>query len=163
MLVYVYKRNNTHGIIPIFFCNFLHFFFLLLGAMQFVRTVYQSIVDSIWDHAVEDGHVVAEDTITTQKRAVEVYRKHLLDMEQKKVPIKEFIYSKGLTSAPSKYKNKSTPHVQVSLPVLFVDMDHSGHAHKISPMGLVTFPLVQTSNCVQTIWLVQEKYPSMYM
>ncbi len=82
--------------------------------MQFVRTVYQSVVNSIWDHVVQDGHVVAEDTITTQKRAVEVYRKHLLDMEQKKVPVKEFVYSRGLTNAPEKYKNKATPHVQVS-------------------------------------------------
>lgn len=83
--------------------------------MQFVRTVYQSIVDSIWDHTVVDGHVVAEDTITTQKRAVEVYRKHLLDMEQKNVDMKEFVYSRGLTSAPEKYKNKATPHVQAAL------------------------------------------------
>lgn len=85
------------------------------GSVQFVRTVYQAIVDSIWKHAVKDGKVVAEDTETTQRRAIEVYKKHLVDMENKEVPLEEFVYSRGLTSHPNKYKNQATPHVQCAL------------------------------------------------
>jgi DNA polymerase elongation subunit (family B) len=113
------------------------------GSIQFVRTVYQSIVDSIWDHAVVDGKVVAEDTETTQRRAVEVYRKHLLEMEAKNVPMEEFTYSKGLASAPEKYKNKATPHVQVclffqsSLGVRSLDIIHT----KRCPWNLQLFHL----------------------
>lgn len=85
------------------------------GSVQFVRTVYQAIVDSIWKNAVKDGKVVAEDTETTQRRAIDVYKKHLVDMENKQVPLEEFVYSRGLTSHPSKYKNQATPHVQCAL------------------------------------------------
>ena len=85
------------------------------GSVQFVRTVYQAIVDSIWNHAVKDGKVVAEDTETTQRRAMEVYKKHLVDMQNKQVDIKEFVYSRGLSSRPDKYKNQSLPHVQCAL------------------------------------------------
>lgn len=118
-----------------------------------MRTVYQSVVDSIWDHAVEDGKVVAEDTETTQRRVVEVYRQHLMDMEQKKVDVEEFTYSRGMTSAPEKYKNKNTPHVQVrfTLPILVGDKVLCDRKYTTLPMELATFPPLQISNCDQTI------------
>lgn len=109
----MYHYFDVQLVVRVFFMVFSNV--LRTGAMQFVRTVYKSIVDSVWDHAVKDGKVVAEDRETTQRRAMEVYRAHLQNLEQKKVDLEEFVYSCGLTSRPEEYKNQETPHVQAAL------------------------------------------------
>jgi hypothetical protein len=81
--------------------------------MSFVRKVYQAIVDTVWDGCVQDGKVVAEDTETTQRRVVEAMRTQLVELEKQKVPLEEFVYTRGLASKPEEYKNMALPHVQV--------------------------------------------------
>ena len=85
------------------------------GSISFVRTVYQHIVDAVWGHSTQDGKVVAEDTETTQRRVVEVYRADLVAMEEHQVDPKEFAYTRGLTTNPNEYKNPNQPHVQAAI------------------------------------------------
>lgn len=83
--------------------------------MQFVRSVYQGVVDTIWNNTIKDNEVVMEDTATTQRRVVETIKSHFERLEQKKVPIKEFEYTRSLSVHPLEYKNVNTPHVQTAL------------------------------------------------
>lgn len=82
--------------------------------MQLVRTVYQDVVDEVWGKCVVDGQIVDVDATARQARALDVVRGHLIKLEEKALDLKEFVYTKGLTSKPAEYKNQNTPHVQVS-------------------------------------------------